>query len=667
MFQVSSLSVWQVLNMTMAIVLRFHLSDEAHQAILELIKVLAGPDFKNFSISKYNINKLFSQVDDFVKYIFYCTVCNTRLAKPIPMNTNMRKKVQCKKCKKRYITSKKAENFFVTVDIKSQLKNLLSKSTVQNLINNNNRNQVPETITDVYDSQRYINDEYMKSIKTEEHISLTLNVNLDGAPLFKSSKKSFWPIQCIVNEIPQSIRHTFMLLAGLWYTSVEPKADFMNLYLKSFVTQIKNLMKNGIKIVTEAGNTITYYCTIFTFPVDSVARPILQNRLQFNGFFGCSWCYHHGMYNSRSMKYPLTSENVRERTHERYTRDVEQHKKLLKKLPKTKKNKKFTRKGIKGSTILSSLPNFDCVWGFPPDYMHGVLLGVTRQLWDEWSKNFLSNESKKLINERLTNIQPPNEIHRTPRVLQHKHLWKASEWRSWLLFYSIPVLTGILQPELLDSYKLFVRSIHKMLSKNITEEELVNCEIDLLKFCYDCQNQYGLSFMTFNVHSLLHLPESVRKNGPLWASSAYVFENNIFNLKLNVSSPNGVLSQMATRMLRYNAFQSRLSTESNEPSWEYCRNVINKKSLNAKNGVRSEDGALMSSCETASINSSISTYGRCIYKGTVYTSKSYTKSKKTNNSFVLLDDNRKAEISDFFIENKRAYVNANILHVIQVQ
>ncbi|CAG5072750.1 Protein of unknown function, partial [Cotesia congregata] len=68
-------------------------------------------------------------------------------------------------------------------------------------------------------------------------------------------------------------------------------------------------MKNGIEIVTEAGKTITYNCTIFSFPVDSVARPILQNRLQFNGFYGCSWCYHHGIYDSRSMRYPLTSEN----------------------------------------------------------------------------------------------------------------------------------------------------------------------------------------------------------------------------------------------------------------------------------------------------------------------------------------------------------------------
>ncbi|CAG5072748.1 Protein of unknown function, partial [Cotesia congregata] len=148
-------------------------------------------------------------------------------------------------------------------------------------------------------------------------------------------------------------------------------------------------------------------------------------------------------------------------------------KKKSEKLPKSKTNETPTLRGIKGSTELLSLANFDCIWGFPPDFMHGVLLGVTRQLWNEWSKNFLSNAQKKLINKRLTNIQPPNEIQRTPRVLLQKKLWKASEWRSWLLFYSVPVLTGILRDDLLDSYKLLVSSVHKLLSYNITEEELL--------------------------------------------------------------------------------------------------------------------------------------------------------------------------------------------------
>ena len=40
--------------------------------------------------------------------------------------------------------------------------------------------------------------------------------------------------------------------------------------------------------------------------------------------------------------------------------------------------------------------------------------------------------------------------------------------------------------------------------------------------------------MTFNIHSLLHVVESVRKNGPLWSNSAFPLEGNIYHLKKNV-------------------------------------------------------------------------------------------------------------------------------------
>lgn len=36
--------------------------------------------------------------------------------------------------------------------------------------------------------------------------------------------------------------------------------------------------------------------------------------------------------------------------------------------------------GVKGVSALAAVPNFDPVWGYPVDYMHCVLLGVTRQI-----------------------------------------------------------------------------------------------------------------------------------------------------------------------------------------------------------------------------------------------------------------------------------------------
>ena len=40
-----------------------------------------------------------------------------------------------------------------------------------------------------------------------------------------------------------------------------------------------------------------------------------------------------------------------------------------------------------------------------------------------------------------------------------------------------------------------------------------------------CDRLYGPKFITFNVHQLLHLPQSVRQWGPLWAHSVFPFED----------------------------------------------------------------------------------------------------------------------------------------------
>lgn len=65
----------------------------------------------------------------------------------------------------------------------------------------------------------------------------------------------------------------------------------------------------------------------------------------------------------------------------------------------------------------------------------------------------------------------------------------------------------------------------------ISPEELKTCEQNLLKFVDEYEILYGVPCMTFNVHLVEHLVESVRNSGPLWETSAFPFENNIFILK----------------------------------------------------------------------------------------------------------------------------------------
>ena len=81
------------------------------------------------------------------------------------------------------------------------------------------------------------------------------------------------------------------------------------------------------------------------------------------------------------------------------------------------------------------MPNFDTVRGTTVDYMHCVLLGVCRQLLKLWfnSKNskevwYIGNQIEEL-DSRLLNIQPPNEMKRTPRSIESTlKYWKGNEY-----------------------------------------------------------------------------------------------------------------------------------------------------------------------------------------------------------------------------------------------
>ena len=123
---------------------------------------------------------------------------------------------------------------------------------------------------------------------------------------------------------------------------------------------------------------------------------------------------------------------------------------------------RFVVNGVKGPSWLSLLEYFDLVRGVAIDYMHGVLLGVQKLLLNLWfgpsfSKWHFSISSKvQDIDERLRQISPTAEIKRLPRSIQdHLKYWKASELRSFLLYYGLPALYGLLPDDYFSHYTLF--------------------------------------------------------------------------------------------------------------------------------------------------------------------------------------------------------------------
>lgn len=105
--------------------------------------------------------------------------------------------------------------------------------------------------------------------------------------------------------------------------------------------------------------------------------------------------------------------------------------------------------GIIGEAALLKIDGFDFIRAFVPEYMHCVCLGVIRYfiiLWLTANKKtdlWYIGDQITTLNFRLSKVKPPYEITRTTNSFDNIRYWKASEFRSFALFY-YPILKGIL-------------------------------------------------------------------------------------------------------------------------------------------------------------------------------------------------------------------------------
>lgn len=146
--------------------------------------------------------------------------------------------------------------------------------------------------------------------------------------------------------------------------------------------------------------------------------------------------------------------------------------------------------------------------------------------------------------------------------------------------------------------------------------------------------------MTMNIHYLIHLIECVEKNGPLWAYSMFSFESLNGTLKNYASKSSNVINQIVEKVALQSTrpekseMSCRLENELNmrvsQNERDMIKNII-KKSDDCKFYATFHQGSLM------------------------YTSRSYTKAKKTIDYFISFVDNKLGKIEYFFECSNQKY------------
>ena len=181
---------------------------------------------------------------------------------------------------------------------------------------------------------------------------------------------------------------------------------------------------------------------------------------------------------------------------------------------------------VRGQSIFAKLLHpFDLVRSFAIDWMHCVYLGVVKYIMTlqlsegNKDKDFYIGSTKTCLSHKLLSIKPSDIVGRLPRSLDHLKHWKATEFKNWLLHYSVAVLCPALNPLYLFHQTLLVGGIGIRCSDSIVNNNLSSANNMLQDFVFLMGIMYPLTKCTMNVHLLQHLAYYVSRRGLIWAVS----------------------------------------------------------------------------------------------------------------------------------------------------
>ncbi|XP_044594889.1 uncharacterized protein LOC123272257 [Cotesia glomerata] len=519
--------------------------------------------------SKYYWKLLIDQYSQNISTHFICEQCHEYLG------TDNNILVRCRYCHSK-IDRKSNNGSFLYLSLTDQLREVFEMTDAHHLYSKSRQKRSPYAVEDLFDGKAY------KKVMVSDDL-ISINFNVDGAPIFESSNTSAYPVLSTINELSPCERRNHVLMCSVWFGTGKPKN--MNSYLTPFVHEAEKLYEEGF--------TYTYNGQIHKKRVvtlmgicDSVARPLVQCTTQFNGKYGCGLCLHPGESIEKgrgfARVYPAIDGDF-------FGDGLRTHQETLVHAQATKKKE---RKGIKKESILCDIPMYDIITNIDVDWMHCVALGVCRQFANLWFDSTNSGEAFYFgnvldeVDSWILSLSPTSDFSRIPKGLKERGHMKAHEWVIFLLAYSLPVLNIFFPAKYVKHWALLVDGIAILTKKSIMKSEIVYADKCLKEFLVGVESLYGKKYVSFNVHLLAHLGRSVENWGPLFTHSAFIYEDFNQSIENSVKSPNGVSIQICDSF-RLKCVIDRLKilcrNELTNDQSQFLEKLINKKTKPTSN------------------------------------------------------------------------------------
>lgn len=273
---------------------------------------------------------------------------------------------------------------------------------------------------------------------------------------------------------------------------------------------------------------------------DAPARSFIKCIKSHNAYYGCDRCIQQGEWSGRVI-FPVT--DAEERTDYSFRNLIQ-------------------KDHHKSRSPLIEL-EIDMIHSFPQDYMHLILLGVMRKLisfWrlgdsTHWKK--LSCNDVDLIDVYLLKSRQYwcSDFNRKPRSLCSADRWKATEYRSFLLYLGPICLKSVLPKGIYYHFLLLFCAVSILVSDKLHQSLNDYAHSYLRHFCELADRYYGKEFLVYNVHSLIHISKDALHFGPLDTFSCFNFENFLGSLKEMLSKTNQPLQQVVKRIMEKNTWE----------------------------------------------------------------------------------------------------------------
>nr|XP_055051614.1 uncharacterized protein LOC129437480 [Misgurnus anguillicaudatus] len=352
--------------------------------------------------------------------------------------------------------------------------------------------------------------------------SIDLTINIDGLPIFKSSKTHFWPILAKFDNADP-------FLVALYYGNSKP--DPIHEYLSDLIAELQHLMQNGV-----SNKTIVHKVTLRAFVCDAPARAYLKCIKSHNALHGCERCLSLGTSVEGRVVH-LDKGSCEKLTDEKFScLQYPNHQKEL--------------------TPLAKL-GIGCVTQFPLDHMHLVFLGAVKRLLIFFLRGpvvcRLQKGQSEKISETLVHLKGamPAEFARQPRSLTELDRWKATELQQFLLYTGPLVLKDVLSPDHYHHFLSLTVGMSILLDENDARRgHYQEYAQNLLEHFVDTSSElYGDTFTTYNIHSIKHIADHVFNfNCSLNQLSCFPFENHFQSIKKLVRNSKNPVARVTKRL-----------------------------------------------------------------------------------------------------------------------